>query len=729
MRACLIFALGLSVTLGCEPREPARAPSPGETEQLPVKAPEPATPKPPTPKPREANGSKAPEPLPEGWRWEAERFGDVRILRYRVVGWEQLDLKMKKLLFYMTQASLSGRDIVYDQQHRHGLRIRRTLEAVLQSYSGDKAAPAYKALESYARHIWWGHGHYHPYTLEKLKPGFTQADLEGFVAGSDPTLLPLDEAQTAEQLLALIGPFIFDPEVEPTRVSRDSSKDLVQASATNFYAPEITQKDVEDFYAKVRIKDDPKPVMYGLNSRLAKDAQGKVVEQVWKVEGMYGPAIEKVVYWLEKAAGVAENDAQKAALDKLVAYYRSGDLRDFDAYNVAWVQDTASRADLTHGFIESYGDPMDMRGTFQGLVQLADPEATERIAAISKEAQFFESNMPIAEAHKKPNVKGISARVIQVVAGQGDSGPIFPIGVNLPNSDWIREHHGSKSINLGNIVEAYDAAFAESGVAQEFLPSKAHVARAEKYASLADKLATDMHEVIGHASGRLNEGVAGPAETLKSYAGTLEEARADLVALYWALDDKLIEIGVMPDKEVGRAYYDDYFRAALLTQLARVPLGETLKDSHARNRQLNAAWVVDKGRGQAKGGGDVVQRLVKDGKTYFVVRDYDKARELFGQLLGEIQRIKSEGDYEAGKTLVETWGVRPDPKVHEEVKARWEALGIPKYSGFINPAFEAQTDDAGEITDVRISYPTDFAAQHLAYSRDYALLPHDNTQP
>lgn len=669
-----------------------------------------------------ADGSE-PEPAPvigdavsTEFEVQADQFADLRVLRYRIPGFAELPLPQKKLAYYLYEAALNGRDIIWDQNYRHNLLVRRTLEGIVRTYEGPREGADWDAFMVYAKRVWFSNGIHHHYSMKKMLPEFSKEYLATLLKGSKAEELPLTKGQTAEQLADVLAPVLFDPKLAPKRVDLDPKKDLVKASATNFYGPDVTQKDVERFYRKKIDKKDATPISWGLNSQLVKQ-KGKLVERVWKADGMYGAAITEIVKWLKKAAEVAEGDAQRTALEKLAAYYETGDLRTFDEYSIAWVADTESRVDVVNGFIEVYGDPLGYRGAFESVVSIRDMEASKRIEAISKEAQFFEDNSPIPDAYKKKDVKGISAKVITVVVESGDASPSTPIGINLPNANWIRAQHGSKSVSLGNIVSAYEEATKQTGVLEEFAASEDEITRARAHGGLADLLHTDMHEVIGHASGALKKGVGTPKETLKNYASTLEEGRADLVALYYLMDPKLVEIGVMPSLDVGKAAYDDYIRNGMMVQLARLEKGEDLEEAHMRNRQMIAKWVVEKG---AKDG--VVEKVERDGKTYFVVRDYEKLRELFGQLLREVQRIKSEGDYKAGKALVEGYGVKVDPKLHEEVLRRYEALNIAPYAGFINPRL-VPVMEGDEIVDVKVEYPEDFVEQMLEYGEKYSRLP------
>ncbi len=649
------------------------------------------------------------------FKYQTEQFADLRILRYHVPEFEQLRPEQKELLYYLYKAALSGRDIIYDQNYKHNLLIRRTLEAIVNSYSGDRTTPDWQKFMVYTKRVWFSNGIHHHYSTIKFLPEFSQDYFAELLANSPAVENVPTNGVTPENLLEKLTPIMFDPNVDRKRVNLDPDVDLVVRSANNYYE-DVTQKEVEAYYDKIIDKDDPTPISYGLNSKLVRE-NGEIKEKVWRVGGMYSDAVEQIVFWLEKASAVAENEQQKKALNKLIEYYRTGDLELFDEYNIAWVNDTTSRVDVINGFIETYGDPMGYRASYESVVSFEDREATKRIKAISKEAQWFEDNSPIMDQHKKEDVTGVSAKVITVVVEAGDTSPSSPIGINLPNANWIRARHGSKSVTLGNISEAYAEASKTSGYLDEFAYSQAEIERARKYGTLADNLHTDMHEVIGHASGKLNEGVGTPKQTLKNYAATLEEARADLVALYYLMDPKLIDLGVMPSLEVGKAAYDDYIRNALLWQLRRLQLGENLEESHMRNRQLVGLWAYEHGKAD-----NVVEKKVEQGKTYFVINDYDKLRDLFGQLLREVQRIKSEGDFAAGKNLVETYGVRIDHDLHKEVLARYEKLNLAPYSGFINPKLTPVMQD-GKITDVNIEYPEDFTQQMLHYAETYSFLP------
>lgn len=659
----------------------------------------------------------APEPG-EPFEVRADRFADVEVLRYQVPGFAEMPLPQKKLAYFLSQAALAGWDIIWDQNYEHNLRVRRTLAAVINSYSGERGSDDYLALLEYAKRVWFANGIHHHYSSLKMQPGFDQAAFEAMVRESDPALLPLENGGDVDTLLALLGPVLFDPTVAPIKVNLDSGQDLLLGSATNYYHG-VSQAEAEAFYAARIDPDDPRPISWGLNSQLAK-IDGKLVERVWKIGGMYGPALEQVVYWLDRALEVAENDAQQAWLEALIAYYRSGDLKQYDKYNIAWVKDTDSRVDSVNGFTEVYGDPLGYRGAWEAMVSIRDLEASKRISALAENAQWFEDNSPLREQDKKPNVVGISAKVITIVTEGGDAAPLTPIGVNLPNANWIRKEHGSKSVTLGNIIESSEQSSAASGLHDEFMLTEAEQDRYHRYGTLSYFLDVDLHEVIGHASGQIAPGVGTPKETLKNYASALEETRADLVALYYMMDPKLVELGLMPSLEVGMTTYDRNIRNGLMIQLQRLKPGENLQQAHMRNRQLVAGWAYEKGKPD-----NVIEKVTKDGKTYFVIRDYDALRQLFGQLLREVQRIKSEGDYEAGKALVETYGVQVDQALHQEVLKRVKPLNIAPYKGFIQAEL-VPVEDSGEILDVVVEYPIDFARQMLSYEENFSFLPVSN---
>lgn len=649
----------------------------------------------------------------------AESFADLQILRYQVSGFDELSLQQKKLAYYLYEAALSGRDIYYDQVNRYGLTLRKTIEAIFNSYTGDRTTDNWKMFHEYAGRVWFSTGNYHHYGKDKFIPACSFDYFVELINQSDNTLLPLDADETKESFLVRMKPVVYDLNFQPKMVDLSAGVDNVVSSSNNFYE-NITHQEVDRYYSNSSLfphsNQEPE---WGLNSKLMK-VDGKVLEKTYKVGGMYGAALEKMVFWIKKAADVAENDQQKKALTLLSEYFQTGDLHKWDEYNIAWVADTASRIDISIGFIEVYNDAIGKKGSFESVLSLKDMETSKRIEAIAKEAQWFEDHSPLLPENKKKVVKGITAKAITAIVESGDAAPATPIGINLPNSDWIRKDYGSKSVSLSNIVHAYNESNAGSGFLDEFGLNKDIVDRLKKYGNLADDLNTDMHECIGHASGQINPGVGTPDKTLKSYASTLEEARADLVALYYAIDPKLVEIGVMPTLEVGKAEYDQYMMNGLMTQLTRLKLGDNIEESHMRNRALNAYWVFEKGKKDK-----VVEFVKKDGKTYVQINDYDKLRVLFGDLLREIQRIKSEGDYEAGKNLVETYGVNVDPTLHKEVLERYAKLNLKPYKGFIQPKL-IPVMKGEELMDVKVEYPASFFDQMLEYGKEYSFLPMTN---
>ena len=638
------------------------------------------------------------------FNWNPENFADKKIIRYQIPGFDQLTLDQKKLVYYLTEAGMSGRDITWDMNYRYNLAIRSALENIVTSYKGDKETAEWKNFMTYVKNVWFSNGIHHHYSMDKFNPEFSKTYFEGLMKA------------TNTNLDAEIVKIMFDPHLDAKKVSLDPDKDLILSSAVNFYSPDVTEKEVTDFYNKMIDKTDETPISYGLNARLAHDENGKLVEQVWKVGGMYSPAIEEIVKWLKKAVTVAENPKQKEAFKLLIKYYQTGDLKVWDDYNIAWASTTEGDIDYINGFVEVYNDPKGFKGSYENIVQITDFEASARMKVLGDNVQWFEDHSSIMDSHKKKNVKGVTYKVVTVAGEAGDSSPSTPIGVNLPNANWIRATIGSKSVSLGNIIEAYEKSSA-GGILNEFAYSEEEIKRVKEYGSLADKMHTALHEVVGHASGQINPGVGTPKETLKNYASTLEEARADLVGLYYLLDPKLVELGLIPNLEVGKAAYDDYIRNGMMTQLRRILPGKDLEEAHMRNRQLVAAWAYEQGKGDK-----VIEKVMKDGKTYFVINDYEKLHGYFGDLLREIQRIKSEGDYEAGRALVETYGVKVDQALHDEVLRRSEKLHIPPYGGFINPKLVPIMDDNGEITDVKVEYPDDFSSQMLEYSKKYGFL-------
>ncbi|MFS2643761.1 dihydrofolate reductase [Bacteroides uniformis] len=649
----------------------------------------------------------------EKFDYTVEQFADLQILRYRVPGFEDLSLKQKELVYYLTEAALQGRDILFDQNGKYNLTIRRMLEAVYTGYKGDKNTPDFKAMEVYLKRVWFSNGIHHHYGSEKFVPGFTPEFFRQAVQSVDAATLPLAEGQTVEQLCEEVFPVIFDPTVMPKRVNQAAGEDLVLTSACNYYDG-VTQQEAEDFYNALKNPQDETPVSYGLNSRLVKE-DGKIQEKVWKVGGLYGQALEKIVYWLKKAEGVAETPEQKAVIAKLMEFYETGDLKTFDEYAILWVKDLNSRIDFVNGFTESYGDPLGMKASWESLVNFKDLEATLRTELISGNAQWFEDHSPVDGQFKKEKVKGVSAKVITAAILAGDLYPATAIGINLPNANWIRSHHGSKSVTIGNITDAYNKAAHGNGFNEEFVYSDAELQLIDKYADVTDELHTDLHECLGHGSGKLLPGV--DPDALKAYGSTIEEARADLFGLYYVADPKLVELGLTPSADAYKAQYYTYLMNGLMTQLVRIEPGNNVEEAHMRNRQLIARWVYEKGAAEK-----VVELVKKDGKTYVVINDYEKVRDLFGRLLAEIQRIKSTGDYAGAHDLVEAYAVKVDPALHAEVLERYKKLNLAPYKGFVNPKYEVVTDADGTITDVTVTYDEGYAEQMLRYSKDYSTL-------
>ena len=649
----------------------------------------------------------------DDFTYQVEKFADLEILRYQVPGFEELSLQQRTLLYYLSQAALEGRDILFDQNCKYNLQIRRTLEAVYENYKGDRNNEQYKALELYLKRVWFSNGIHHHYAEDKFKPGFSAEFFAECVGSLSPETLPLKDGQTVQQLIDELTPVIQDSTVMSKRTVQSGNGDLILASANNYYDG-VTQAEVEAFYAAMKDPNDEKPVMYGLNSRLVKE-NGVIKEKVWKVGGLYSEAISRIVGWLEKAAGVAENDEQKAVIESLIEYYRTGDLKKFDEYAILWVHDLDSRIDFVNGFTESYGDPLGMKASWESVVNFKNIEATKRTEIISDNAQWFEDNSPVAKEFKKEKVKGVSAKVITVAMLGGDCYPATPIGINLPNSNWIRAAHGSKSVTIENITEAYDRASAGGGQTKEFAWSDVEVDMLKEYGFVTDNLHTDLHECLGHGSGKLLPGV--DPDALRSYGSTVEEARADLFALYYLADKKMVELNLLPNKDAYKAEYYKYMMNGLMTQLTRVELGNNVEEAHMRNRQLIARWALE------NAGKECVELAKRDGKTYVVIHDYDKLRESFGKLLTEVQRIKSTGDYEAAKLLVENYGVKVDAELHKEILDRFAPLNIAPYRGFVNPRYVVTTDANGAITDVQLDYTEGYMEQMMRYSKEYSSLP------
>lgn len=647
----------------------------------------------------------------------ADKFADIQVLRYEVPGFNELPLKQKQLAYYLYEAGLSGRDIFFDQKYRYNLLIRKTLETILNTYKGDKNSKEWAMFEEYAKRFFFANGIHHHYSSDKMFPRCSKEYFTGLIMNSDPSQLPTEGSET-EEFVNRVIPLIFDPAIAPKTVDISGGKDVLLASSNNFYR-DVTQEEALEYYNSIRANDPENKSQIGFNSQLIKE-NGVLKERVYSIGGLYGEAIERIVYWLEKALTVAENEEQYKTIESLIKFYRSADPVDFDKYNIAWLKDTKSRIDFVNGFIEVYQDALQKKSSFESIVSMKDLVATKRIETISKEAQWFEDNSTIMHEHKKKNVVGISAKVITVIGEVGDAAPSTPIGINLPNNEWIREQHGSKSVMLGNIVDAYNYYRAKSPMIDEFGANDKVKIRAREHGVLADKLHTDMHEVIGHASGVINPGVGTTDQTLKNYAGVLEEARADLVALYFCLDQKLVDIGVMPSLETGMAQYDYYILNGMMTQLNRIKPGDNLEQAHMRNRQLVASWAFTRGEAE-----NVIAKLNRNGKTYFAINDYQKLRNFFGELLRELQRIKSEGDFEAGKNLVETYGTIVDQKLLTEVHQRYESLNIAPYMGFIQPRLVPVMEN-DMIRDVRVEYPAAFLDQMLEYGKKYSYLPVEN---
>ena len=648
------------------------------------------------------------------FNYVVDQYADLQVLRYRVAGFDSLTLQQKKLVYYLSEAALQGRDILFDQNGKYNLQIRRLLETLYVHFTGDRTEEPFLALEVYLKRVWFSNGIHHHYGCDKFVPGFSAEYLKNLILHTDVSLLPLESGETVEAMCDKLFPVIFHPEVMPKRVNQNDGEDLVETSAANYYEG-VTQQEAEAFYAAQKAQGDAEhPVMYGMNSRLVKK-DGVIQEEVWKVGGLYGKAIEKIIGWLHRAEEVAENDSQRQVIRLLVAFYQTGDLKLFDDYSIQWLKDTASRVDFVNGFIESYGDPLGMKASWESIVNFKDLEATRRTELISSNAQWFEDHSPVNPSFKKERVKGVSAKVITAAMLAGDLYPSSAIGINLPNSNWIRSVHGSKSVTIGNLTDAYNKAARGNGFREEFVYSEAEKELLDNYADLTSDLHTDLHECLGHGSGKLLPGV--DPDALKAYGSTIEEARADLFGLYYMADAKLVELGLLPDNEAYKAEYYSYMMNGLMTQLVRIEPGAQIEEAHMRNRQLIARWALEKGRD-----GQVVEWVKKAGKTFVRINDYVRLRELFGQLLAEIQRIKSEGDFEAARALVENYAVKVDAALHAEVLERYSSLHLAPYKGFVNPVYTPQVDENGEITDVTVLYDEGYTEQMLRYSRDYSNL-------
>lgn len=655
----------------------------------------------------------------DGFKYTDERFADIQMLRYKVEGFDNLTLKQKTFIYYLQEAALQGRDILFDQNGRYNLRIRRLLEAIYTDYKGDRNGKFYAGLSTYLKRVWFSSGIHHHYGCEKFVPPFTADELRAAARQIAPEKLHLAAGQTVDDLCDELIPVMFDPTVMPMRVNQKDGEDLVLTSGCNYYAPGITQAEAEKFYAERKAPLDPRPVMMGMNSRLVRNADGELTERVWRVGGLYGSAIEKIVENLLAARPYADTPAQQKVIDLLVEFYRTGDLRTFDDYSIQWLKDTESLVDFNNCFTESYGDPLGMKASWEAIVNFKNLAATARTEKLSANAQWFEDHSPVDARFKKEQVKGVSAKVITAAILGGDLYPSTAIGINLPNSDWVRREHGSKSVTIGNLTDAYSKAAHGNGMDAEFVIDEATRKIINTYGDACDDLHTDLHECLGHGSGKLLPGT--DPDTLKAYGSTIEEARADLFGLYYVADAKLVELGLTPNLEAYKSQYYTYMLNGLMTQLVRINLGNNIEEAHMRNRALIARWAYEHGRAEK-----VVELVKKKGKTYVKINDYEKLRHLFGQLLAEIQRIKSEGDYEAARRLVEDYGVKIDPALHKEVLTRYEKLHLSPYKGFINPVYKAVRDAQGRITDVTLDYSEAYDAQMLRYSRDYNTLPDVN---
>ncbi|MGD9992580.1 MAG: dihydrofolate reductase [Salinivirgaceae bacterium] len=661
------------------------------------------------------NTSKEPD-NENSFSYLVEQFADLKIMRYQVPGFDSLTLKQKELVYYLSQAALCGRDILYDQFYEHNLTVRKTNEAIIESFTGNRETEEFINFTTYVKRVWFSNGIHHHYSTDKFFPEIEPSYFAELIKQSNQELFPLKNGESMDEFIQRITPIIFDKELDAKRIVLDSSKDIVKASASNFYK-NVSQVEVETFNASFIQPNPDKPLSVGLNSQLVKE-NGVVNERVYKADGLYGAAIKQIIFWLEKAKSVAENHIQEKTLELLISYYQTGDLKTWDDLNVVWVEDSLSSIDFVNGFIENYGDPMGMKATWESVVNFKDKEATKRTEIISSNAQWFEDNAPIDPRFKKPEVKGVSAKVITVAQLGGDCYPSTPIGINLPNADWIRRDHGSKSVTMENITYAYDKAAEGNGFLEEFAASAEEISLAKTFGPKAGNLHTDLHECLGHGSGQLLPGTS--SEALKNYSSALEESRADLFALYYLGDEKMIELGLIESFNVAKAEYNSYLRNGIMTQLTRIQPGKNIEQAHMRNRQLISRWCLEKGADEK-----VVELIKKEGKSYVVINDYHKLRSLFGELLAEMQRIKSEGDYEAGKHLVETYGVQVDPELHAEVLERYKKLNIAPYGGFVNPVFTPVYDN-NQLVDIKVDYSEGYTEQMLRYSKDFSFLPAEN---
>ena len=656
----------------------------------------------------------------ETFSYQDEQFADLQMLRYRVDGFEKLTTAQKTLIYYLSEAALAGRDILWDQNGKYNLRIRKTLETIYTDYPGDRNDEEFKAFTVYLKRVWFSNGIHHHYGCEKFKPGFSEDFFRKALEQVPADKLPLDAGQSPDELCNVLTPVLFDPAIMPKRVNQAKGEDLVRTSACHYYGEDVTQAEAETFYNNQKKQGDmQRPVMYGMNSLLTKNSQGRLEEKIWKADGMYGPAIRRIIFWLEKAANLAETPEQEAVIRKLIDFYQTGDLKTFDEYTILWVQETNALVDFTNGFTETYGDPLGLKASWEGYANFKDMEATARTEKLSANAQWFEDHSPVDARFKKTECKGVSAKVIKAAILGGDLYPASAIGINLPNSNWVRAEYGSKSVTIGNLTDAYNKAARGNGFQQEFVIDEKTQRLLDKYQDTCDDLHTDLHECLGHGSGKLLPGV--DPDALKAYGATIEEARADLFGLYYLADPKLTELGLTPDPEAYKAQYYGYMMNGLLTQMVRIEPGKDIEEAHMRNRALIARWTFEQGKPD-----NVTELASRNGKTYVRINDYGKLRSLFGQLLREIQRIKSEGDYEAARELVERYAVKLDPVLHREILKRYQALHLSPYKGFINPVYTPVRNNQGHITDVTVSYGEAYDAQMLRYSRDYATLPYQN---
>jgi dipeptidyl-peptidase III len=650
---------------------------------------------------------------PDDFKYFVDQFEDMRVLKYRVPGFETLTLQQKKFIYYMSQAALSGRDILWDQNFRFNLKIRKTLEAILNSYSGDRTSLQFKYFLIYVKRVFFANGIHHHYSNDKLKPGFDADYFSTLLKGTDSEKLPLKDSETPDQLISTLVPLIFDEKLYNRKIERREGADIVAESAINMYEG-VTQHEVESFYAEQTDPDNVNPKSLGLNSKVIKK-NGILVENVYKSGGLYGTVIDMIIFWLEKAMNYSASEGQRKAIRLLIDFYKTGDLKLWDEFNIQWVKDGDPDVDFNNGFIETYSDPLGMKATWEAIVNYTDIEATKRSRIITANAQWFEDNSPIDSKYKKEKVTGVAAKVINIAMLGGECYPVSPLGINLPNADWIRKEVGSKSVTLANISEAHDKSSQGNGFLEEFSSDEAEVERVKKYGTLADALHTDLHECVGHASGKLATGT--DPNSLKNYASALEEARADLFALYYMMDNKMIELGLLPEEAVAKASYDAYLRNGLLTQIVRIKPGKNIEEAHMRNRSAICHWVNEKGRAK-----NVVELFKNNGKTFIRINDYLMLRKLFGELLKEIQRIKSEGDFESGKKIIEKYGVKIDADLHKEILRRYDKLNLAPYSGFVNPKLIPVFDNYGGITDVELEYVDDYLGQMMEYGRNYSFL-------